>query len=361
VTEPPTALGAGAISIAALVADERICSVRVASSRPIQLTRLFVGRPAEEVPILAERLYALCGLAHGLAAMLAIAAARGETPRPSSRRAVAALCESVSETLRSSVAMAAEAGAPVPRPLRELLTSARELATAPNAACAETAALRERMASAAAALGLSEPEGTRAPPPRGSWFGELWREVEAGDQLAARAPDALGAEDDAAVLDGLRRSGEGFAGAPRIVGRTVETGAFARRWRETDLSRGAAPARLEARIIDLREGLRRLSRDDGEARGARAFAPGPREGFAAVETSRGDLYHWARLAADGRVADYGIVAPTEWNFHPAGPFVAALLGAKVARGGAQRTIARLAGLFDPCVVFRVEIEEAAHA
>jgi hypothetical protein len=50
------------------------------------------------------------------------------------------------------------------------------------------------------------------------------------------------------------------------------------------------------------------------------IAPAVREGFAAVETSRGRLGHWTRLSRDGKIEDYAIVAPKEWNFHPAGPF-----------------------------------------
>jgi len=38
------ALGPGALSIVAEIADERVCSVRVVSSRPTHLTRLFIGR-----------------------------------------------------------------------------------------------------------------------------------------------------------------------------------------------------------------------------------------------------------------------------------------------------------------------------
>ena len=63
-----------------------------------------------------------------------------------------------------------------------------------------------------------------------------------------------------------------------------------------------------------------------------------------------------------RTVEYRIVAPTEWNFHANGPFVAAVLGAGVARGGrAQTSLARLAALFDPCVGFEVALKEFADA
>ncbi|WP_319381231.1 hypothetical protein, partial [Thiomicrorhabdus sp.] len=36
-----------------------------------------------------------------------------------------------------------------------------------------------------------------------------------------------------------------------------------------------------------------------------------------VETARGRLYHLAHVES-GKVTDYAICAPTEWNFHPDG-------------------------------------------
>lgn len=342
------AFGAGAIFVAVETADERVCSVRLRSSRPTNLSRLFRGRPADEIPVLAERLHALCGAAHGHAAVSAIGAARGESPQPSAAGLLRLLCERIGEILRSSAAMAGETA---PAPLRELLSLTRAIAHEPALAGAD---LDTRLRAAADQLGLVET------PPAGSLFGELWRACVHDAALAAEPPDALGAEDDAAVLAALRREGERFAAAPRLSGRAPETGAFARHWRDTDLSRGALPARLQARMIDLAQALGRLACGVEEGP-ARCASPAVREGFAAVETARGELYHWARLTHDDKIADYAIVAPTEWNFHPAGPFVATLLGARLPRGDAQATIARLAALFDPCVAFRVEVTEAAHA
>ena len=46
-------------------------------------------------------------------------------------------------------------------------------------------------------------------------------------------------------------------------------------------------------------------------------------GAGVVETARGPLAYFVD-AADGRVRRLRSVAPTEWNFHPDGPFIAAL-------------------------------------
>ena len=86
------------------------------------------------------------------------------------------------------------------------------------------------------------------------------------------------------------------------------------------------------------------------------------EGFAAVETARGRLYHWSRLDAADHVLEYALLAPTEWNFHPAGPFATALRGARVGAGDAARLrIRKLAAVFDPCVAFQITLCEPAHA
>jgi Ni,Fe-hydrogenase I large subunit len=59
----------------------------------------------------------------------------------------------------------------------------------------------------------------------------------------------------------------------------------------------------------------------------------------------------------GRVADYRILAPTEWNFHPQG---AAALGLATLPDADDATLRRLAGLFvtalDPCVAYDVRLD-----
>lgn len=81
-------------------------------------------------------------------------------------------------------------------------------------------------------------------------------------------------------------------------------------------------------------------------------AQAPGVGLAQVPAARGLLVHRVRIA-EGRVAEYRILAPTEWNFHPKG-VVAAGLGDLAARVGHGERLG-LARLFitavDPCVDF----------
>ena len=87
----------------------------------------------------------------------------------------------------------------------------------------------------------------------------------------------------------------------------------------------------------------------------RAWTLADGTGLAAVQTARGLLMHQAPLARDGRIADYRMVAPTEWNFHPQG----ALFRARRHRRCRDETsgAARRAGgaALDPCVGFRIEV------
>ena len=86
-----------------------------------------------------------------------------------------------------------------------------------------------------------------------------------------------------------------------------------------------------------------------------------------VETARGPLAYWLEVEG-GCVRTLRSVAPTEWNFHPAGPFRAALDSAPAIAdpvAGARL----LAASFDPCVPFDIVIapsrgasnEDALHA
>jgi coenzyme F420-reducing hydrogenase alpha subunit len=159
-------------------------------------------------------------------------------------------------------------------------------------------------------------------------------------------------------------SAPAFARAPALAGRSMETGALARRG---DARNSGLPGRLAARFADMAATLDAIGAlFDGAAPPPGLICSGrtgPDEGFAAVESARGRLYHGVRLGADGRIAACRIVAPTEWNFHPDGPFVRLLRGARIGGGpaAAKLLVERLAFVFDPCIRVGVTIEEPAHA
>ncbi len=368
------AAGQGGLAISAEIADTRVCAVRISSTRATNLSRLFVGRPADEAPLLAERIFSICGASHRVVAACAIARARGEPVHAgrNRREAMALIAESLGASLRSNAILALQAGSgatdlDIIRPIGELLSHLRDLCSEALAPFEEKAANRksamlliEEICALGRTLGLWAPRDKAAPDGRRA-FEELEREFMGGESFAVTAPDSLVDADDAEVMQRLRAEGASFGAAPWLEGRAPETGAFARRWAQTDFSKGALAARFHARMIDVAEAFRELGRADSDAAAPCGHSPAPREGFAAVETSRGRLYHWVRLTGDDRIEDHRIVAPTEWNFHPTGPFIEALLGATISRGCGERRIVQLAGLFDPCVPFRVAVREDGHA
>lgn len=366
----------GSVAIEAHVASRRVRAVDVASTRPSHVARLFVGRTADEVPALAERLFALCGRSHAIAAARATAAAFG-WPINNARRnadAVGLAAERIAETLRGTLTgdLAGDAALADPKVamlLREAQSAARTLMTHGVSAgkdAAHAPALLDRLAEALRALGVAvSPRGLDASPR--TVIGRLMQQAEAETGFRPRTPDMLTEADDVDVVAAVRAQGEGFSASPFLPGRTPETGAYARCWQSTANAASVLAARLYARVIDMVECLDWL--DAGVAGGVpleadpvRTGATGSREGFAALESPRGRLYHWLRAAPDRRVLAYAIVAPTEWNFHPQGPLVEALLGAEIGGGEeARRRAARLVAAFDPCVSFEVRVTEATDA
>jgi len=77
---------------------------------------------------------------------------------------------------------------------------------------------------------------------------------------------------------------------------------------------------------------------------------GAGQALAWCEMARGLLLHWAHCDTQGRVLDYKVVAPTEWNFHPQGALARVLTALSPADGA---TAQHLAAAFDPCVACTV--------
>ena len=79
--------------------------------------------------------------------------------------------------------------------------------------------------------------------------------------------------------------------------------------------------------------------------------------------ARGLLAHVVRVEG-GRIAEYAIVAPTEWNFHPRGPLYRELDGRPVHNeAGAQQALEYAAATLDPCVALDAQLATGtpAHA
>ncbi|WP_295541703.1 hypothetical protein [uncultured Thiohalocapsa sp.] len=174
-----------------------------------------------------------------------------------------------------------------------------------------------------------------------------------------------------------------FVAAPHLQGVPRETSPFAREVVRGELVSALAAAhgngllpRLAALLTELARQTVQLGLDaedtDEEVADAAmmaAAAPDAGVGLGAAAAARGLLVHRVAIAGSNRtggaqVRGYRILAPTEWNFHPAGVVADGL--ADVAMAWAERRVTptpaqleALARLYvtavDPCVDYRLSI------
>lgn len=367
------ALGAGAIRIDVTVSRGQVCAVELTGSRPQGLSRMFVGRRPEDAPVLAGQLFSLCGFSQSIAARLAVLRAAGLAMDTDERRPATAglLAERAFETLRALVLhwpspritnLAATAGVH----LREALAASQKIiadARAVSRSLGNLALPAARLERAASALGIPR-QGDA--PATGTLCAAILDETRQERIFRRRRPDSLTSRDDEEVLNHLVHE-TGYAALPYLPGRVVETGAYARICTSAVPEEPYLAARLLARLKDVRLCLDLLR---GIAEGEdRDLAPLMGDGtcpnaggYGVVECARGRLYHQAEIGDDGLIGAYRILAPTEWNFHPAGPFVETLLSCRIGESESGcKVVSQLAALFDPCVAFEINMCEAAHA
>lgn len=367
------ALGAGTIRINVTMSRDQVCAVELKASRPQGLARMFVGRRPEEAPVLAGQLFSLCGFSQSVAARLAVLQAAGSEMGERERLFAASglLAERVFETLRALVLhwpshLTIERAATSGRPLRDALAASQEIIAVARAGSGSLETLAppiSRLRAAAFALGL--PREGSAPSP-GSLCAAILDEARQDRIFRPRRPDALRASDDAEVLQHLHRLAS-YGALPFLTGRVAETGAYARLCGPATPEGPHMAARFLARLadvglcLDLLEGLGKDMPCDPAALMTDGPSPGA-GGYGVVECARGRLYHQAEIGEDGSISAYRTLAPTEWNFHPAGPFVETLLSCRIGSGETGRNVvSQLAALFDPCVAFDITMCEAAYA
>ena len=155
---------------------------------------------------------------------------------------------------------------------------------------------------------------------------------------------------------------EAFIAAPDWRGACHETGPLARQWSQPLITRLRREfgvgllTRQVARLLELAALPKRLA-----ALRERELSPPvchthtePGIGIAGVEAARGRLHHFTWVD-NGKIRQYRILAPTEWNFHPRGSVARGLSGIH-AHTREERT--RLAHLvihaIDPCVAYELE-------
>jgi hypothetical protein len=370
----------GEIGVRLSCRDHRVHEVSVASSRTGLPPRLVRGRPAADVQRLVPLLFSICRRAQGAASAAAIAAAQGLEAAARDRQREAR--DVTLETLQEGVWRLL---IDWPRSLDEAtqVTAVAAVRQASGAVVDDGATLDALLAVVDGVL-HQHVHGASAE----DWLAStdlaaLDRWIDAGATLPARLlrrmrdeSPGLGRSDVAlmpdATLDSLRRSviedmdaDHDYARFPRWSGVPAETGALARQAGAPLIAAllardgRTASTRFVARLVELAVLVRDLrARSAGRVAAVRGHALADGAGLGLAETARGLLLHRVRVER-GHVADYCIVAPTEWNFHPQGPLAQALTGRSAADHGRLERDARVVvQSLDPCVVCRVEIADA---
>lgn len=369
----------------------------IRSSRPVAASRVFVGKTVEETMIGLPALFSICAIAQASACVSACEAAQGLIPSPGASRLRQLLvdAETVKEHLwrmlldwprfldRPPEAKAMRAVMAAYSGLRAALGSGSDPfrpgadAVAPDLSAATDSLAELARVSAKYVLGTDPADWLqqvqtmehllRWASDTGSPAANLVREVQdSGWAGVGRNPvtalPRLSVPDLAPVLGGA--DAEGFVAAPTWQDAPRESSPFTRRLEQPlvahltgELGNGLLP-RLTAQLVELavlhqglRTGLTRL--DEAAEPIARDMNGGV--GIARIQAARGLLVH--RVAVDrGRICDYRILAPTEWNFHPLGVVAQGLSALPSADAVLLDRLARLfVTAVDPCVEYHVTV------
>ncbi len=362
--------------------------VRIDSTRPVRAAALLVGRDIAQAAHLLPVLFSICAAAQATAGATAIEGALGLAvdPRIAARRRRLVAAETLREHLwRILLDWPGVLGEPTDAAAmarvmagygawRTALTAGFDLSAAEPAAegarrgLAELGALRVFGLPPEAWLGQVEGLATLA-----TWASQtdtaaarLVHRVLTARQ-AGLGRSGVGALPPLAVadlnryLDGADPTVDAFVARPTWDGQPRESSPLTRQLDVPlvqNLSRSFGNGLLPRLAAQLVEAARIMTAAEATAAG-----PGPTPGelpaglgLAQVSAARGLLVHRVRLC-DGHVTEYRILAPTEWNFHPAGVVAVGLAGLMEQADHAD--LGRLARLFitavDPCVDFELQL------
>lgn len=384
----------GSLSLAVAWDGDIVHGVEIASTRPVHACRVFQGKTVEQTVAALPLLYSVCRRAQGVAAVEACQQALGVTSSLSVRRTrkLLVLAEIAQEYLWRFLLdwpqiTGGQAQAQGYAALHGKLDRALQPVLAdPGWGRIDSAAMAlkdEAWEGFSALLAHHLEQNIFGIAPQ-AWADiasvealEQWRRnshtpltgviewlmKEGREHGRSSVPLMPHAASLAQVVDALVAD-EDFARRPHWQGGALETGALARMQhhpliRALQAQSKGMLARVLARLLELAalpqsmlQALRAESFDDGAA----ASATGA--GQAWVETARGLLLHRVEIAGDV-VRRYQILAPTEWNFHPAGALAEEVRGMRASDEAALRKkIAMMMLALDPCVGYELRIRYA---
>ena len=379
----------------------QVKQVHIQSSRPLHLSRLFKGKPVDELLNMIPLLYSVCGTAQAAAAAKACrqAICLESDPRIALLERMLVNVETAREHLwRVLSDWSATTGRTLERTLAISLST---LVADAKQACfpdGDVFTLKPVPAYDPVAIQsvierISEISGDKVYAVHPTlWYG-LGGVQDFNDWLDEAKTDT------AVLLKGLRdralaglgdgeteplpeidhydicqrlaqTDAEAFIAAPDWCGKVYETGPLTRQASHPLLRQlmekygQGLMTRLVARLLELASmpgrlaaQLNALARPRPVTETCDDGALG-QQGVAQVEAARGRLIHRA-VQRDGIITCYQILAPTEWNFHPQG-VVARGLKRLSAESDAvlKQQVELLIKAVDPCVGYRLEVADA---
>ena len=354
------------------------CVTRVDARRekPRAVDQLLTGRPVREAAMLARSAFDSCGLSHGVAAHMAVEAARGELR--ASRHDIRER-RIIGETLRHHgwrlfVDIPRLSGIEVATDISAREREALEAFLHPGEGDVPTAARTlldwcERVVlgcSPEKFLEMASVDGLERWMRAGKTPGATYFAQIVGEEptLGANDVELMPAADEAfiAALAARVEGEEGFRSKPTHAGQPRETGPLSRQARHPLVTAAIKEwgkgfgARAVARLVEM-AGLFAALTDVGRPRhGAVAIGPGHAAGWA--EVGNGLAIHCVRLEGE-HIASYRALVPADWNFAPQGPFVhgaSAITGQDAAV--IDHRVRRLVASLDPGVGLRLKRGDA---
>lgn len=367
----------GFVHVSARLAASQLADVTVSSDRPLVAQRLLADRTPGEALQLIPSLYSVCGRSQAVVAAAALDAALGESPGPAIHRrrerelAAETIAEHAFRLLLDWPKLTGDAGDVA------LLTRIRSLLSSAPVSEASWGAARDAL------IGMTESRllGHELDPWLEQFSAAEWLDwartghTDCGRTLtklaslppwAAPETPQLTRPQHSVFVQQIARpalADPQFAARPELDGEPAECGPLARCLSHPAVRDLARRDRIAARAFARVTEFAQVLRDDSVVGRLDYAAFGPGKGAAVGEMARGLLAHVVRVEG-GRIAEYAIVAPTEWNFHPRGPLYRELDGRPVHNeAGAQRALEYAAATLDPCVALDAQLATGtpAHA
>lgn len=369
----------------------------ISSSRTLGLTRTFQGQRPEEVIRMLPLLFSVCGMAQGVAAAEAVERALDiEVAAPTRvARRLLVLAETAREHLICAVRDWSRASGLTPgdaailrimqvsERIRTAIDPQRTAKSIGAAPCLDRRAITaaiETLADTIEQIVLCEPIADFLSRATAAEF-RRWHQAKStpaqtliemisargweklGDARTQHLPWTCGAQLSSVILGDNSRN---FIAAPIWEGEPSETTVLSRQLGQAVVKDHAGlygnglMTRLVARIVEIARLPGAMCKivtgepapdDDWPIASSK---PGDNEGVAEVDAARGRLVHAVSLES-GIVRRYAILAPTEWNFHPAGTAARGLQHIIVSGADAPAVANLFISALDPCVGFEVRV------